>query len=549
MKYYKIYFCYFDSTRFGQCVELAKLAYKCVKVNINNETIYVVFIQENQIDLLVLLYKLSYPVNLKISILYNREYYNKNRKLHHKLKKFIESKKIVIKKLIKEGYLKPNDQSRIIRKPKEVVQEYILIRILIKQKKYNDAVQIYYKNLGNKKYDMLQPELVYLKRLGNINLIGRDILYYKTKENRSRLINDNLEEYCDFIDKVLEEYQGNRIKLPMEIIMGNIPLYEKLLIDKSKIVQYDENKLVKHYKLPKENDLVFTREERPEGRLFDRYFNLAKQCNVFFITEKKIHNVWIKESPKKIKKNIFSKGYKLLYIDYYEKKNSVNNEIPSTHFIKTNKEGIFTEKELIQAKINFDYTLKLNYTGKLFSSYKVKYFEVDILYWSFKDVYHSKRRSAENRKYIGNPFRKSINKILRNAENKLREKHGLPKIGEGWISEMEMYNLIKKKFKDAIHHASPDWLKPQHFDVYVPSEGIAFEYQGRQHFEPVDFFGGKESFENMKQLDRRKKNKCKKNKIFLIEWFYDEEISESILHEKLTKWYLTKNNYDYKKKT
>lgn len=547
MKYCKIYFCYFDSTRFGQCVELAKLAYKCVKVNINNETIYVVFVQENQIDLLVLLYKLSYPVNMKISRLFNREYYNKNRKLHHKLKKFIESNKIVTKKLTKKGYLKSNDISRIIKKPKEVVQEYIVIRNLIKQEKYNDAVQIYYKKLGNKKYDMLQPELVYLKRLGNIHLTGRDILYYKTKESRSRLINNNLEEYCDLIDKVLEEYKENRIKLPMEIIMENIPLYEKLFIDESKIVQYDENKLVKHYKLPEEKDLVFTREERPEGRLFDRYFNLAKQCNVFNIIEKKIRNVWIKESPKKIKKKIFSKGYKLLYIDYYAKKNSVNNEIPSTYFIKTNKEGFFTEKEMIQAKINFDYTLKLDYTGNIFSSDKVKYFEVDILYWSIKDVYHSKRKSAANRIYIGNPFRKLVNKILRNAENMLREQHGLPKIGEGWISEMEMYNLIKNKFKDAIHHASPNWLKPQHFDVYVPSEGIAFEYQGKQHFEPVDFFGGKESFENMKQLDIRKKKKCKKNKILLIEWFYDEEISELILHDKLKKWYLTKNINDNKK--
>lgn len=54
-------------------------------------------------------------------------------------------------------------------------------------------------------------------------------------------------------------------------------------------------------------------------------------------------------------------------------------------------------------------------------------------------------------------------------------------------------------------HASPEWLKPQHLDVFLLEHLIAFEYQGIQHYSPVDFFGGQESFVKGIELDKRKK--------------------------------------------
>ncbi len=88
-------------------------------------------------------------------------------------------------------------------------------------------------------------------------------------------------------------------------------------------------------------------------------------------------------------------------------------------------------------------------------------------------------------------------------------------------------------YPDAQQHASPDWLKPQHLDVFVPSKNIAFEYQGRQHFEPVDFFGGKEAFEKAKKRDKRKRKKCEANGVRLIYWHYEEAIDQQILVQKL----------------
>lgn len=94
----------------------------------------------------------------------------------------------------------------------------------------------------------------------------------------------------------------------------------------------------------------------------------------------------------------------------------------------------------------------------------------------------------------------------------------MPKVGEGWISETELFYRISDYFKDdeVIHHASPKWLGRQHLDIYLPSLNVAIEYQGAQHYEPIEFFGGQKAFERNVERDKRKKQICEKHKCVLI---------------------------------
>ncbi len=102
--------------------------------------------------------------------------------------------------------------------------------------------------------------------------------------------------------------------------------------------------------------------------------------------------------------------------------------------------------------------------------------------------------------------------------NILRESLGLPRIGEGWISETKLYYLLKDEFTDhvVIQHFKPKWLGRQHFDIYFPLLNIAVEYQGKQHFESVDYFGGKEALKQNIARDKRKKDKAMQNNCDLI---------------------------------
>ena len=54
------------------------------------------------------------------------------------------------------------------------------------------------------------------------------------------------------------------------------------------------------------------------------------------------------------------------------------------------------------------------------------------------------------------------------------------------------------------------------FDFYLPNNNTIIEYDGRQHYEPVNYFGGKESFQRQVTLDAIKNDFCKDNKINLI---------------------------------
>lgn len=108
--------------------------------------------------------------------------------------------------------------------------------------------------------------------------------------------------------------------------------------------------------------------------------------------------------------------------------------------------------------------------------------------------------------------------IVKKAEDLYRTDIGMPKIGEGWISETELFYKIKTKFTDydVVHHGNPEWLGRQHLDIYFPFLKIGIEYQGLQHYEPVKYFGGKEAFEKNLERDEKKRNLCEINNCVLI---------------------------------
>lgn len=74
------------------------------------------------------------------------------------------------------------------------------------------------------------------------------------------------------------------------------------------------------------------------------------------------------------------------------------------------------------------------------------------------------------------------------------------------------------------------------FDFYLPRYNLCIEYQGKQHYESLDFFGGEKSFKEQVIKDRIKEKYCKENNIPLLiipYWEFDniKEILEQTLSE------------------
>ncbi|MDA9247180.1 hypothetical protein N9P25_02540 [Flavobacteriaceae bacterium] len=116
-------------------------------------------------------------------------------------------------------------------------------------------------------------------------------------------------------------------------------------------------------------------------------------------------------------------------------------------------------------------------------------------------------------------IKQEASRLLRHGENTYRLNIGAKKIGESWIAETELFYKIKNALPEieVIQHGRPSWLGRQHFDIWIPELKIAIEYQGKQHDEPIEFFGGLEAFEKGIKRDKVKKKKCLENKVKLIE--------------------------------
>lgn len=239
---------------------------------------------------------------------------------------------------------------------------------------------------------------------------------------------------------------------------------------------------------------------------------------VEYVQDPKYKGLWTIYSPSDYQTKILDGGLHVNGIEAYRHKSwKESNKL-------SHKDPDFTTVQLFKDISKEQYaTHDIHYTGRTHAINGQVFYEIDL------------HRNIDGCEEIGNPFLELVEEILREAENDLRENHGLPRIGEGWVSETQLYRLIQSVFPDAIQHATPDWIKPQHFDVFIPSKGIAFEYQGKQHFEPIDFFGGQEAFEQTMKRDKLKVQKCKSNGIFLIHWLFDEPIKESVLKTKLQK--------------
>lgn len=65
---------------------------------------------------------------------------------------------------------------------------------------------------------------------------------------------------------------------------------------------------------------------------------------------------------------------------------------------------------------------------------------------------------------------------------------------------------------------------PLRFDFYLPDYNICIEYNGKQHYEAINWFGGSENFKEQKERDKIKKEYCKKNDIKLIEIAYNDNL-------------------------
>lgn len=70
--------------------------------------------------------------------------------------------------------------------------------------------------------------------------------------------------------------------------------------------------------------------------------------------------------------------------------------------------------------------------------------------------------------------------------------------------------------------------QPLSYDFYIPDQNILIEYQGIQHYQPIDYFGGNDRFKTQQKHDKMKADYAKGNGYKLIAVPYTENTCSKI---------------------
>jgi hypothetical protein len=98
--------------------------------------------------------------------------------------------------------------------------------------------------------------------------------------------------------------------------------------------------------------------------------------------------------------------------------------------------------------------------------------------------------------------------------------------GEGIVQTILKEKCIAYDFQKKFDGCISENGKSLKFDFYLPHENICIEYDGEQHYRPVEHFGGKNGFIRIKMRDSIKNDYCKNNNIRLFRVSYTMSVEE-----------------------
>lgn len=158
---------------------------------------------------------------------------------------------------------------------------------------------------------------------------------------------------------------------------------------------------------------------------------------------------------------------------------------------------------------------------------KLSYFSVDVFVKDENDLY-------------GKHLDEILQGIKKGRYDQI-ERGTYSKPSSKWKTEELVLKTVSKLYGKygVVSQYRPAFLKSDtgsmSYDVYICGLRIAIEYQGKQHFEPVDFFGGEVSHEKQVERDRLKRQLSADNGVRLIYVNYWEDITPSLIREKIEK--------------
>lgn len=93
------------------------------------------------------------------------------------------------------------------------------------------------------------------------------------------------------------------------------------------------------------------------------------------------------------------------------------------------------------------------------------------------------------------------------------------------VLDLFSVNYIQQKHFEGLVSRKGNLLS---YDFFIPELNVLIEYQGKQHYQPIKYFGGEDAYSSQKYNDKEKYNFAKENKYKLVAIKYTNYSKDSI---------------------
>ena len=227
-------------------------------------------------------------------------------------------------------------------------------------------------------------------------------------------------------------------------------------------------------------------------RIFGSWNNMMSELNLDINMYKHIEQI-----PKKLilddMKKLYNK-YGKLTTRIQREESKYSQSVIDYHFGSFN--NMLKELNLPINKMEYDDDVLIDDLERLYSTYGFLSKELINKYGIASDITYYNRLGTLS----------EISKFTGIEYNTLRDSFG----------SIEIENYLKFNKIKYTKEKTFDWLinpKTSHhlyLDFYLEDYNIGIEYDGRQHFEAIDYFGGEDGFKEIQYRDELKNNLCQK---------------------------------------
>lgn len=216
-------------------------------------------------------------------------------------------------------------------------------------------------------------------------------------------------------------------------------------------------------------------------------------------------------------------------VDFYQQTEEFKEKVKKTNFKKF---GVSYPLQNSDVKNKVDFSKTKEQIDKMIFTYNKNY---SVIFIDKSKLIHNDKYDYSNSNYVNMTTKVRIDCTKHGAfyqrpMDHINSKQGCPickeSKGEATIRQYLLDNDInfvsQIKFEDCVYKYALV------FDFYLQDKNICIEYDGIQHYEIFDIFGGEIGFKIRKERDEIKNEYCKNNNIRLERIRYDENVLQRL---------------------